>query len=75
MAIFDVKAYGIECDRCGDLFEDPRSGFSLWTDERSALEEAQENDWIEYEGKCYCPHCYDVDEDDNWVIKAPEKEE
>ena len=29
-----------------------------------------EHDWIEQDGKHYCPDCYTIDDDDNIVIKS-----
>ena len=45
------------------------SGFTLWTDENSPKEEAQDDHWLIEDGKCYCPDCFDIDEDDNVTIK------
>lgn len=75
MAIFEEKAYGIECDVCKDVYVNEHSCFSLWADENSVKEEAQEDYWLIEDGKCYCPHCFEIDDDDNVVIKSSNKEE
>lgn len=31
-----------------------------------------ESKWIEHEGKHYCPNCYEIDDEDNVVIKEIE---
>lgn len=40
MAIFEEKAYGVQCDVCGKVYMNEYSGFTLWTDENSPKEEA-----------------------------------
>lgn len=69
MAVFEEKAYGIQCDVCGKVYMNVHSGFSLWNDENSAKEEAQEDYWLIEDGKCYCPDCFEIDEDDKVTIK------
>lgn len=75
MAIFEQKAYGVKCDVCDTVYMNEYSGFSLWADENSVKEEARDDSWLIEDGKCYCPNCYDIDEDDNVVIKSSVKEE
>ena len=31
MAIFEEKAYGVQCDVCGKVYMNEYSGFTLWT--------------------------------------------
>lgn len=69
MAVFEEKAYGIQCDVCGEIYRNENSGFSLWVDKNSAKEEAQEDYWLIEDGKCYCPKCFEIGEDDNVTIK------
>lgn len=69
MAVFEEKAYGIQCDVCEKVYMNEHSGFSLWSDESSVKEEAQEDHWLIENGKCYCPDCFEIDEDDNVTIK------
>lgn len=69
MAIFEEKAYGVQCDRCREIFENPISGFTLWCDTSQPMDEAQNYSWIEHEGKHYCPDCYEYDMNENVIIK------
>lgn len=73
MSTFKQDSYGVECDRCKEVFEHPHSGFSLWADTGTPMEYAQEYSWIEHEGKCYCPACYEYDQNEEVVIKPSEK--
>jgi hypothetical protein len=72
MAIFEEKAYGVQCDLCGKIFEDPFTGFSLYVDKYSAMEKAQDYSWIEHKGRWYCPSCYEYDLNEEIVIKSSE---
>lgn len=69
MAIFNEKMYGIQCDVCKDVYRNAHSGYAMYVDEDSAKEEAQEEYWLIEGGKCYCPKCFEIDEDDNVFIK------
>lgn len=69
MSLFEEKAYGIQCDRCREIFEHPITGFTIWVDTGAAFEYAQEYSWIEHEGKHYCPECYEYDLNEEIVIK------
>lgn len=69
MAVFEEKTYGIQCDVCGKTYMNEHTGFSLWVDENTAKEEAQDDYWLIEKGKCYCPDCFDIDPDDNVTIK------
>lgn len=62
--------YTLICDRCKELFES--SGINGYTDDGSVLENAMESDWIEYEGKHYCPECYHVDEEMDELVPLPD---
>ena len=74
--ISEVKAYILECDNCKVLYEDNCDSFSIWNDESVAIESAIDEDWIEYEGKHYCPDCYtegeNGDDDEIQIIKERE---
>lgn len=64
--------YGVKCSRCGRQFEDSYNGFTVWADEQLAWEVAEEEDWIERDGKHYCPACYEEDEESgDMVPKSP----
>ena len=57
--------YNVECDCCKRLANE-----ELWrVDEEGAKEDAQENDFLVLGGKCYCPDCYQYDDDDNIITK------
>ena len=68
MAIIEIKAFGIECDRCKKDY-DNYNGFSIFCDKEDATQGAQNDDWLIDENGCYCPNCYDIDEEDNVTIK------
>lgn len=60
--------YAVSCDRCNDMSQGDEYNFFI--DENTALEESIENEYIEHQGKHYCPDCYTVDEDtDEITIK------
>ena len=64
--------YGVKCSRCGHQFEDSYNGYTAWADEQQAWEAAEEEDWIERDGKHYCPACYEEDEESgDMVPKSP----
>ncbi len=70
MSIFQETCYGLICDRCEQVFEHPFTGYSLWTNQSAPIEESTDRDWIEHEGKHYCPECYIIDEEtDEITIK------
>ena len=53
--------YGLKCDRCGEQFEN-YDGAGFYPDEDSVIEFASECEWIEKDGKNYCPGCYATNE-------------
>lgn len=65
--IVKVEMYTVECDNCKST-RGQDSEYSCWNDENYALDEAIDHDWIEHEGKHYCPSCYKIDNDDNITI-------
>ena len=48
---------GLECDLCGKTFEN-FEGYSCWTEESVTHEMARDDEWMEIDGKWYCPDCY-----------------
>lgn len=65
--IRQVKMYSMVCDRCGKtlIYDD---AIAAWTDECSAREVALDCEWMNIDGKDYCPNCYDYDEEiDDYV--------
>lgn len=68
--ISEVKAYILECDNCKVLYDDD---YGIWVSETDALESAKENEWIDIEGKHYCPDCY-VQGDNDKILIIKERE-
>ena len=62
--------YGVKCNRCGEMFES--GDYAYYSDESSVLDEALECDWIEQNGKHYCPNCYTQDEETDEFKIYPE---
>ena len=54
--------YRIQCDSCGE-FHESDEGQEMFRDKDSAVESAQDDDWIDYDGLWYCPKCYHEKED------------
>lgn len=55
------------CDCCGERLRDINDfvGYidaDIWAE--------TEHDWIEQDGKHYCPDCYTIDDSDNIIIKS-----
>lgn len=63
--ISKVECIIIECDNCGEIFEDG-SGFSIFVDNDNA--HPQDHDWYCEGGKHYCPECHTLDDEDNLII-------
>ena len=71
----ETKGYKIICDSCGKQFE-TIEGFSCYCDDPKGdlIEEASDSaDWMEFNGRHYCPDCYSYDDDDNIVTKDGRK--
>lgn len=52
--------YGIRCDRCREDYES--SGDYSYMSDKGEIEEAAESDeWLEIDGRHYCPCCYEED--------------
>ena len=62
--------YTLICDRCKELFES--SGINGYTDGDYIWESAESSDWIEHNGKHYCPECYHVDEETDELVPLPD---
>lgn len=63
-----VEMFTVDCDNCGKN-ADEDSDYSCWNDEGVAVEIAMDDhDFIEHEGKHYCPDCYKHDDKDNIII-------
>lgn len=61
MSYIPAIFYAIRCDRCLCNHE---AEYEYYTDESDALESAEEDDWIEVDGKHYCPCCYHEEDDE-----------
>lgn len=60
--------HAVRCDRCGETHEG-YEGYEYHADEQGAWESAEEDDWIEVDGKHYCPRCYHEENDENVPLK------
>ena len=58
--------HAVRCDRCGETHE---GEYEYYTDEQGAWESAEGDDWIEVDGKHYCPCCYHEENDENVPLK------
>lgn len=72
--IKEVKSYCLRCDNCDKMYIENCNNYCIWLEENIAIENAMDEDWIEHEGKHYCPSCYEVDDNDNVIIKESEVE-
>lgn len=65
MSVIKEYFYNVKCDCCGHLANE-----EFWTtDKDSAKSDAQDAEFINLGGKDYCPSCYKIDENDNYVTK------
>ena len=56
--------YNVRCHACGQL-ADPE----MWYDsEEDAEYVAEESEFLQIDGEWYCPECYEVDDNDNYVV-------
>lgn len=70
--IKEVTAFSLICDNCNRLFMSSFEEFTLWVTKSDAVEASINDDWIEHKDKHYCPNCYELDDNDNIVIKEKE---
>ena len=70
--IKEVTTFSLICDNCNRLFMSSFEEFTLWVTESDAVEASIDDDWTKCNGKHYCPNCYELDDDDNIVIKEKE---
>lgn len=63
-----IECICITCDNCGDTFLDDHSGFSIYVDENSANEAADNSEWYSEDRKHYCTECYTINDDDELII-------
>lgn len=62
--------YGVKCDRCREIYE--AGDYAYYSEKNSVIEDATDNDWIEQNGKHYCPDCYTLDEETDEIIINPD---
>ena len=68
MSVIKEYFYNVKCDCCGQHLGNEE----LWrADEQGAKDDAYNDDggFINLGGKDYCPSCYQIDENDNYVTK------
>lgn len=54
------------CDNCGEILNDGEDHVCFIDED---IWHCCEHEWIEHEGKHYCPSCYELDDDDKVVLK------
>lgn len=64
----EVKMFTVICDSCGKDVCDG-TDYSGWNDEQYIEEVAKEANWIKLEDIHYCDNCYELDDDDNIILK------
>lgn len=67
-----IEMFTLICDNCG-ADSNADSEFRAWSDKSSARDMAMDSDWIEDEGKHYCPACYSIDDEDNYIFNVSKK--
>ncbi len=65
----NVECVILSCDNCNEPYENC-NGFGIFADKMAAKDDALDDEWIEEDGKNYCPKCYTIDDDDNVIIKS-----
>ena len=72
--IKEVTYYDIICDRCGKSLINESE--TCYPDKDSAEMFAEQSEWVEINGKDYCPDCYELDEEtDEYVPKKGDNNE
>ena len=56
--------YNIKCDCCGEIMSE-----DWWNDSCDAQTIADDSNYLTCGDKHYCPDCYSVDDNDNYVTK------
>lgn len=67
-----VEMFTVQCDNC-KITSGENSEYSCWSDEDVALDDAENDDWIEHEGNHYCPDCYSYNDNDELIINESRK--
>ena len=63
-----VTLYEGICDGCGKRLEYDGGAISAWYDQLTVSELMQDSEWLEINGKHYCPDCYEYDESINEYV-------
>lgn len=70
-----VETYKLVCDCCGETFEN-LNGYTCFTEDPDGSliwEDACDSGWQHIGDKHFCENCWDIDDDDNYVIKDGRK--
>ena len=68
--IYPVEMYGAGCDNCGTEYYNDHHGWAAMNDRNGIWELMDNDDWIEDDGKHYCPDCFTHDDEDNLIINT-----
>lgn len=60
-----ILLYELVCDRCGKKCGEGET--TTFPDATSVSAAAEMADWIKIKNRWYCPDCYEVDENDDYV--------
>lgn len=67
--IKEHKMYSVICDRCQiNAFENDEN--IAWESEGSAWEMAYASGWQKIKDRHYCPGCYEINDEDQLVVKG-----
>ena len=58
-----MQMYTVVCDGCG-VYSNDGEEIVAWTDEPSAVEVAENQDWETINGRHYCPMCCENEEEE-----------
>lgn len=59
MGIYSKEYFLLKCDKCGQQFEEPDTGFSIFETEPCMRCVGVEYGWRCINGKWYCPECFE----------------
>jgi len=61
--------YAVKCNRCGSVNES--GDYTFMSDESSAIDEANDNDWAVENGEHFCPNCFTTNDETDEIIVKP----
>jgi hypothetical protein len=67
---FTQECVGVQCDNCGEIYEDA-NGFTVQYDKFNLHPE--EDEWHVDGDIHYCPKCHHIDDEDNLVVDVSRK--